>query len=295
MKRPFGFTLPVLALLLVLGACGKDTALPGEEAHPAGLRPEPISEALAAKTYDQLVLAAQPSGYWLLTKGQRSDASGNGLTGSYFGGGRGEARLPNGETASVFNGSDSYFEIPDHRLLEVTRTGVLTIEAWMRPDVADFPASEGDGYVHWMGKGTLRNQLWAARMYNAGAAGRSQRISGYCFNLAGSLGAGSYFQEAEPLGAWIHYALVINTVQKSAAYPSGYTRVYKNGVLRDTDGLHLYAVVPGDGTAPMRVGTRDGSSFFKGAIGKVAVYGYELPASVLLAHNQAMRARRKPR
>lgn len=243
--------------------------------------------------YDSLVLSDNPVGFWMQKKGYMGDASGHGMTGAYYGSGRPETTLPNGETASVFNGTDNYFEVPDNDYLEVTRTGILTIEAWMRPDVTVFPHSQysTDGnYVHWMGKGTASNHLWVARIYDYTTTGsRSQRISGYCFNLTGGLGAGSYFQDVISTGTWIHYVLVINTVNTSGTYPTGYTKIYRDGVLRDTDSLSGYSIIPGNGNAPMRIATRDLASFFKGAIGKVAVYDYELTASQLLAHNNNMR------
>ncbi|MEJ7693271.1 LamG-like jellyroll fold domain-containing protein [Daejeonella sp.] len=279
--------LPLICGALILSFCSKATDVPEVQSNKAVSSPE--TSAIAASTYDDLVLSHNPSGYWMLTKGYQSDASGHNLTGAYFGDGRGQATLPNGETASIFNGINNYFQIPDNNLLEVTNTGILTIEAWMRPDVLNYPDTEGDGYVHWMGKGTASNHLWVARMYNANSPDRPQRISGYCFNLSGGLGAGSYFQDATSVGTWIHYTLVINTVNTSSTYPTGYTRVYKNGVLRDTDSLEGYSIIPGNGTAPMRVATRDLNSFFKGAIGKVAVYGYEVSAATLLSHNNTMR------
>lgn len=240
-------------------------------------------------SYDELVKSDNPVGYWMLIKGYQSDASGNGMTGTYHGSGRGEAILPNGETASIFNGVDNYFQIADNDYLEVTRTGILSIEAWMRPDVLDYPDTEGDGYVHWMGKGTAGHHSWVARMYNHNHNGRSQRISGYAFNLTGGLGSGSYFQENIPVGTWIHYVLVINTVDVNETYTTGYTKLYRDGVLKDTDKLSDYDVIPGNGNAPMRVATRDLNSFFKGAIGKVAIYDYELPVEKILAHHDKMK------
>ncbi|MFS0725066.1 LamG-like jellyroll fold domain-containing protein [Paenibacillus sp. 1P07SE] len=243
---------------------------------------------LAASAYDDAVLADNPVGYWTLGPGGGGDQSGSGMNGS-FTGGPGGTTMPNGDAATVFNGSSQYFTIPDHNLLEVTRTGILTIEAWMRPDTLEFVNDEGSGYVHWMGKGTAGQHSWVARMYNyTNSENRPNRISGYAFNLSGGLGAGSYFQDAVTAGEWIHYTLVINTVNTSTAYPTGYTKLYKNGVLRDQDSLLGYSIVPGNGTAPMRVGTRDLNSFFKGAIGKVAVYDYELSDGQLTVHYDAM-------
>lgn len=238
--------------------------------------------------YDNLVLAHNPVGYWMLTRGDQADATSNNLAGAYHGSCRGQAWLPNNETASVFNGIDNYFEIPDNNNLEVTNTGILTIEAWMRVGTLNFAKNENN-YVHWMGKGTSGNQLWVARMYNANDTSRPQRISGYCFSLSGGLGAGSYFQDSINVTTWVHYALVINTVNTSPTYPTGYTRIYRDGVLRDTDSLQEYSVVAGNGNAPTRIATRDLNSFFQGAIGKVAIYNYELTAAQLLSHNNLMR------
>ncbi|WP_157273027.1 LamG domain-containing protein [Paenibacillus daejeonensis] len=247
-----------------------------------------LPAVLAASAYDDAVLADNPVGYWKLGPGGGDDQSGSGMNGS-FNGSPGGKTMPNGDAATVFNGSSQYFTIPDHNLLEVTRSGILTIEAWMRPDTLQFDHAEGSGYVHWMGKGTAGQHSWVARMYNyTNNENRPNRISGYAFNLSGGLGAGSYVQDAVTVGEWIHYTLVINTVNTSPTYPTGYTKLYKNGVLRDQDSLIGYSIVPGNGTAPMRVGTRDLNSFFKGAIGKIAVYDYELTAAQLTSHYAAM-------
>lgn len=149
--------------------------------------------------------------------------------------------------------------------------------------------SPRSGYVHWMGKGVSGQHSWVARMYNlTNSENRPNWISGYAFNLTGGLGAGSYFQDAVTAGEWIHYALVINTINTSVQYPTGYTKIFKNGVQRDQDSLSDYNIVPGNGTAPMRVGTRDLASFFEGAVGKVAHYDYELTSTQLVAHSNAM-------
>ena len=112
----------------------------------------------------------------------------------------------------------------------------------------------------------------------------------YAFNSAGGLGAGSYFQDPVRTGRWIHVVLVINSRNRSAQYPMGYTRIYKNGVLRDTDSLADYDIVPKSGTAPLRIGTGYLGSFFQGAIGDVAFYDRELAPVRVKAHNAARRS-----
>lgn len=248
----------------------------------------PSGMTMATTTYDDAVLADNPAGYWPLAPGVTTDQTGHGLNGTFTGNPAGTVMM-NGDAAIVFNGVDQYFTIPDNDYLEITRTGVLTVEAWMRPDVLQFTNYESSGYVHWMGKGETGQHSWVARMYNyTNAENRPNRISGYSFNLSGGLGAGSYFQDSVTAGEWIHYTLVINTVDTSSSYPTGYTKLFKNGVLRDQDSLSGYNIIPGNGTAPMRVGTRDLASFFEGAVGKVAVYDYELTPNQLTAHYNIM-------
>lgn len=175
----------------------------------------------------------------------------------------------------VFNGIDQYIEFPDHDSLSIATTGKLTISIWMRPDTLNFVNYEGDGYVHWMGKGTSGQQEWLMRMYNYASA-RPNRTSCYAFNLSGGLGSGSYVEETLTKGAWIHLTAIYN-------YPANLIQIYKNGVLRDTDHFTDYSVVPGNGTAPFRIGTRDFSSYFKGAIDDIRIYSRILSSSEISA------------
>lgn len=242
--------------------------------------------------YDKLILKDAPVGYWLQNSLHFSDMSTTKYDGTWKGEKNSIQKLPNGEEAPYFNGVDSYYEIPDANHLEVTNKGIITIEAWMSPSVLDFPTLEPDkDYIHWMGKGTANQHSWVARMYNKDSfrENRPQRISGYAFNLAGGLGAGSYFQDAINVGAWIHFVLVINTTQKSTSFPTGYTKIYRNGKQQDQDKLIDYNIVPGNGSAPTRIGTRDFNSFFKGSIAKVAIYNYELTSQQIAAHYLAMK------
>ena len=155
--------------------------------------------------------------------------------------------------------------------------------------------SDEQPYVHWMGKSTNGQSEYVARMYSLHAdwAGlgidppRPNRISGYAYNLAGGLGAGSYFQDDVVAGQWMHYVLVINTRKRTADHPTGYTKIYKNGLLRDQDALADYDIEPGNGSAPFRIGSARLEGFFEGAIAKVALYKRELKPSQVLRHYQA--------
>lgn len=237
-------------------------------------------ESGAAMTYDSRVLESKPLKFFSRVQGRYwLDAAGGPA-----------AEIPYGCTmtkcpfgyAPVFNGINQYATVaaPVHN-------GVLSIEAYLRPDTLNFPNDEGEGRVHWSGVGQAKGtHQWATRMYSSdNGVGRENRISGYVFAPEGGLGAGSYFQEPVTVGKWIHVVFVINTRELSAEYPMGYTRIYKNGVLKMTSGVHHYPNVHLENTvARMRIGTRDFQSYFKGAIGKFAVYPRELQQNDITYH-----------
>lgn len=242
-----------------------------------------IKSSYSLSAYDQTILNDRPVAFWPLRPGIPIDYSGNNLIGA-FNKTPSCTLMPNGDTASVFNGFNQSFAIPDNNLLEIVRTGILTVEAWIRPDTLQFKSSEGSGYVWWMGKGEKNQYSWSARMYNYNnSEGRFNRISGYAFNKSGNLGAGSYFQDSITVGEWIMFTFTVNMLPSA-----GYTKIFKNGIFRDQDNLSGYGIVIQNGTAPMRIGTRNYQSFFQGAISKVAVYDYELTTNQLRNHFNTM-------
>lgn len=242
--------------------------------------------------YDVQVLLDTPSGYWpQLVPRPALAVDITGLNHGRIHGNPGVSSMPNGDFALTFNGRDDYVEIPDNSAVSSATTGTLTVEAWIRPDVLSFANDEKAGYVHWMGKGEEAQHEWVSRMYSLdNTVGRENRISGYQFNIDGGLGAGSYYQEPVEAGEWLHYVLVINSNASSENYPAGYTKLFIDGELVDQDSLIYDGVemIPARSDAPMRIGTRDFGSFFEGAIGKIAVYDYELSPNRIRAHHDAM-------
>jgi hypothetical protein len=239
-------------------------------------------------SYDSRALSDNPVFYLLLSGASAgaADRSGHGHT-AQFVGSPPISSFPNGDSATVLDGATQYLEVADSGELSVNNTGTLSIEAWLRPDALEFSHVEGSGYVHWLGKNTSGESEYSARMYSlTNSENRPSRISGYAFNLSGGLGAGSYIQDVVNTGEWIHYVLVINTINTSSTYPTGYTKLYKNGVQRDQDSLSDYGIVPAHGTAPFRIGTASLDSFFQGAVAKVAVYSYELSPFTVRDHYQ---------
>lgn len=241
--------------------------------------------------YDQTVLQDRPVMFLRMDTpgaGVQADISGGGNNGSYRGGTPGVAVLPNGERAASFNGRTQYLTVPHARELSVPTSGVITIESWIKPAVLNFPDTENEGFVYWLGKGNPSDGYeYANRMYSKNT-GRPNRISVYSWNPSGGLGSGAYFQDTVSTSQWIHVVDVINMRDRSPSYPTGYISIYKNGVRRGKVRLDQYDVIPRSTPAPFNVGTRNFNSYFQGAVGKVAVYDYELSPSQISRHYSAM-------
>ncbi len=194
--------------------------------------------------------------------GNGNDYSGNGNHASTVSASAATDRFNRPNSCYVFNGTSQYIEIPDNNLISIPTTGQLTISVWMRPDVLDF--STGGDYIHWMGKGVSGQHEYVLRMYNKNSI-RPNRTSCYSYNLSGGLGAGSYVQEVVTPGQWIHIVALYN-------FPTNTIQLYKNGVLKDTDTFTSYSISPGNGTAPLRLGTRDFINYFEGAIDDLKIF-----------------------
>jgi hypothetical protein len=166
--------------------------------------------------------------------------------------------------------------VPSSRDLSLSSTG-LTIAVWMRPDSLTFSKTEGSlasqQYVHWFGKGQDAQQEWTFRMYSLTQPGpRQNRISFYAFKSDGGRGCGSYFQDPIAPGQWLQ---VVGVVDQSASMVS----IYKNGQWRHSDSYASLAPAPQPGSAPLRIGSKDLTSYFQGAIGPIWIWNRPLSAS----------------
>jgi hypothetical protein len=260
----------------------------------------------SAAAYDQMILADGPVAYWAMNKLSASepDLTGNNHTGTYHSGATTAATLPNGDTAADFNGSSQYVSVPSNAAFSVPTTGSLTWEAWIRPDVLQFPNSTGD-YVDWMGK--CQNYSgsceWEARMYTTtNSESRPNRMSAYVFNTSAGFGSAADWQPANNLiqaGAWYHIVGEYTTTtqpsdcQMATQYP-GMIDIWVNGVKwahsshGQTGCMSQYSVVPTASTSPLNIGTMAMDAWFPGAIGKVAIYDKLLTAAQVTAHYRAM-------
>jgi hypothetical protein len=310
-RRTALFTLGFLLLAALLGLLLWRFFAGGPAAPPvafSGMSAPPATSPCAPRTpsqatrptdgYDRAALSLNPVLYLPLAdpaSGLAADLSGSHRQAFYETAGRqlGVARLPNGDKATVFDGAGQYVDVPSADSLSITRTGCLTVVAWVRPDVLQFPQAEGSGYVYLLGKGATGKHEYALRMYSHSTEDRPprpNRVSAYVFNLRGGLGSGAYFQDTVKAGEWMMLAFTVDS-RSSANWPDGYVAIYKNGKRRgDPVSLGQFDVKPGASDAPLRIATRDLKSFFAGAMGKVAVYDSLLTDQQLHAMYTAMTA-----
>ncbi|NAZ85510.1 LamG domain-containing protein [Kineococcus indalonis] len=177
-------------------------------------------------------------------------------------------------THARFDGK-SYVEIPDHDDFSVATRGALTVVAFNTID--DWRGAGASEYVHWMGKGSAGSHEWVFRHYVQGGTGeassRQYRTSFYHFNTSGGLGAGSYFQDPDAAGTERMVAGVVDTTTIS---------MWKDAQLRDSDPLSGYSIKPGNGSAPVRLGTRDMTTgFLVGRLRRVAFFDRKLTQAEL--------------
>jgi hypothetical protein len=195
-----------------------------------------------------------------------------------------------GDVYLLFNGIDSYVEIPSIVAYSVANNSALTVSAWIRPDVVNFPNFEGTHYVHWMGKGegsgTTGQQEWALRMYNRDGTQedppRPNRISFYVFNLEGGLGVGSYVQDTVRAGDWIYIVGVADDARTYLYRDGAFSRcsTYRGAevggcpiqTVDSSTGKTQVVINPQMGSSPLRLGTRDFASFFEGGMTRVRIW-----------------------
>lgn len=234
--------------------------------------------------YETAVQDRNPSWYWDL-----HNPSVNVVTESDWVNGyrlRHDGTRATGGMGSYFNGQ-AYCVAGSGAQYGIGAGGVLTVMAWIKPD-PPFLDTQSTGYVHWMGKGSAdHGHEWAMRMYGATSTDdppRPYRVSGYAFNKEGGLGVGAYFQDLYPDGFnWMHVVSVLNA-------RTGWAKIYKNGELRNSQRLDKYGIKPTAGPAPLRIGTRDFGSYFKGSIAHVAGWKRELSVMEIQGLYSEMRA-----
>jgi hypothetical protein len=230
-----------------------------------------------------------PVGYWRLGESHGPNAidwSGHRHNGTYSGApsfGQAGAIRDDPDRAVGLRGS-SFVQVPDSPAYSIG-TG-LTVEAWVRPDALNFQTQDvKHPYVYWLGKGETGRFEWGFRFYSKDSD-RPNRISAYAWNPSGAEGAGAYFQEPLTPGRWIHVVAVYQPPGPGAG-----VLIYRDGVFKKgpPDQGTLYSsfnVTATHGSAPLRLGTRDLTSFLTGGLDEVAIYPRCLTASEILANHR---------
>ncbi len=255
----------------------------------AGGRPR--QAAIGNSPYSSYVLSLKPVGYWRLgeTKAPTAfDWSGRQNDGTYHGSpafGQPGA-IPNDANTAIGLDGRSYVEIPSQRDYSIGASG-LTVQAWLRPDLLDFPCAPRTEYIHWLGKGDAGSFEWGFRFYKKDSS-RPNRISAYAWNAAGREGAGAYFEEPITPGKWIDVVAVYQPPGNNSGVAIYRNGVLKNGPPKPPTLYRSYRVTPRAGGAPVRLGCRDLTSYLRGGLDEVAIYPRCLTAAeILKAHRIA--------
>lgn len=176
-----------------------------------------------------------------------------------------------GSNGATFDGK-SYIEIPSHKDLSAVTTGAISILVFNT--ITDWKGAGASEYVHWLGKGVSGAHEYTYRHYVEGGTGeaptRQNRTSFYCFNTAGGLGAGSYFQDPDGSAERV----IVGQYDKTTV------EMWKNGVKRDSDALSGYSITLSATSTPVRLGTRDmQTGFLVGRLRRVAFFDRKLTAA----------------
>ncbi len=269
--------------------------------------PIPSVPSANSSSYDSVVLSHNPSVFLGMTSsptGNEKDLSGKGHNGVYKGGFPAQVKLPNGDLAAQFNGATQYLTVPSSPDMSIATTKTLTWEAWIRPDTLQFSNASSDGYIDWMGKCQDYSPTceWEARMYSTVTSqNRPSRISAYVFNNSAGLGSAADWQPSSTnviqAGQWIHvvaeYQITSTPNGCNSAYP-GSINIWVNGVKQNfgshfpTGCISQYSVTPKSSNSPLNIGTMALDTWFKGAVGKVAIYNRLLTQTEIEQHYTAM-------
>ncbi|MDX9777002.1 MAG: DUF2341 domain-containing protein, partial [Petrimonas sp.] len=192
--------------------------------------------------------------------------------------------------AQSFDGVNDYISIPDHDDFSYVTTDALTVSFWRSLSTLKNTCTfaNNNGYIRYFGKSDSGQSEWGFVQYNndyyaypnnpyhddEDTDNRVLRTGWYTWSLAGGQGAGDYFQPGLHDGSNPNPAPDISVDQwiyiTGKMSSDGYISVYRDGeiyhypvywptYLTGQDPPNQY-VTPGNGTAPVKIGTRDSVS-----------------------------------
>ncbi len=195
-----------------------------------------------------------------------------------------------------------FVEVPDSPAYTIPTSGRgLSVELWVHFDELDPTGEPGASgrkdYIHWLGKGQRSNYEWAFRLYRSDSATRPSRLSFYAWDLEGGEGPGDYFMAGTDRirDRWLH----IVGIADDPSTPGAQLTIYVDGIRGNSGPASLfthetYGATPGDGTAPVRLGTRTENGFLTGQLADVAIYPRALSGAEVLSHYEAGHDWRNP-
>lgn len=190
-----------------------------------------------------------------------ADSSGKGSAASVIGPSLVRQGIAGG--AFQFDGTN-HLEVASSPALDIT--GVITIEAWIRPDDTDSGILVSKDFQQ-AGPSWCQMYLW----------GQTRRLQVAVNDDAGPTLVGQ--TPIEP-GRWYHVAMTYDGNHR--------TRIYVNGRLECEDAARYHGPIPA-GNEPLRIGKRADGHPFHGAMDEIRLFAEETPPEQILARYEATR------
>lgn len=193
------------------------------------------------------------------------------------------AKVYNSTYVTTLNNNTGTGVISDAYQYSANQTGnETTISFWVYVNSFNFIGqSRTAEYTNFLAKTTYdpsNNMEWDFRMENSSGHdstdARPCRFSFYAFNKTGGLGSGSYFQDNSTADScpalnntWLHIVGRMNGTHVS---------IWKNGVMRDTDPLSGYGILPQDTASPIHFGNDIDGGQWNGSLDDLRIYNRSL-------------------
>ena len=264
------------------------SALTSRAAIAAGSRPR--QAAIGNSVYSNYVLSLRPVGYWRLGETNAPTAfdwSGLQNNGIYRGSpafGQPGAIRNDANTAIGLDGR-SYVEIPSRSDFSIGPSG-LTVQAWLRPDVLNFPCAPARNTSTGLVKATPGPSSgdFAFTRKTRAAPTESPRTSGMPKAAKEPV---LISRNRSSRATWINVVAVYQPPGNNAGVAIYRNGVLKNGPPKPPTLYRSYGVTPRPGGAPVRLGCRDLTSFLRGGLDEVAIYPRCLTAAEILKNYPA--------
>jgi hypothetical protein len=213
-------------------------------------------------SYASDVLALSPIGYWRLAEPSgttAADETANNRDGTVSGATVGQAGIPAGGGAYLFDGSNDFVGITSHADFDFTGTSAFTVVFWMNTAAA--PGTTRFVVAKNANDGSATRQGWGVRHHTSGSIESVRYLNG----------TGEFDNSGVAVGvdAWHMVAFVVDgsTVQ-----------VFLDGVGATADAIATSLLAnPGD----LKIGSGDATGFYAGYLAEVAIFASALSEATI--------------